>query len=540
MKIFRLFLATFFFFSASLSFADFISPVIANYQADIPNLGTSATAASPLLACQQACAAASGNTLAGCQTAYKSVFIQGYSSTGASYGLCYGTWSGGFSGGTGSCPAGSVYSATDHSCHTSVPTCSSGTTYNSVTNNCDLPPCSSGTNLYEVTSNPVSYSCLTTPPLAGADGGPPNPDGSCSGSLVVSDGVCTMDGGGASNGGGSGGGGQPPNPDGSCSLPSFLDPATGLCKDCSSSTNTDIQSGFLTTIATIVPSGCSVPASALSMTTQVCSDGCSFAFNPSAPYSIWKYPSVPYAIGSQVTVWGSFHGLGMNCSGANSTVSTANESLTPVGCPDGQHNDNANPANCVPNTLTCSAGQTVGSINGTEYCFSTSASTGGGNEVPNPNGTCVSPLVNQNGICTDPGGITGGTGTSTTGPLGGATQGGQCGSPGYPPCATDVGQMLGTQVNQPDPVGPAESDISNALAIGNFPVLNSITGWRLPSHVSTCPGGSFDFQNPITHATIQVFDLSSMCNLFEQFRPQVSAIFLFFWSIVPFFMVLAA
>jgi len=371
----------------------------------------------------------------------------------------------------------------------------------------------------------------------GSAGGPPKVDGTCAPGLVVTAGTCVVDqtgtsGGGSPSGGGGAGAnpGDSPKPDGTCVPPLVVEAASGLCyPDCpvgvehvgnGGSTQTTFCDGsclFKINMSVCLNNGfCSFSGKGVGAS---CIDppdtGC-------PPGSIFVSEGVQYC---RTTLGDTSPGIGPG-----------------GGCGAGFHNDNGNPPSCIPNSLSCSPGTHEVAFGGGigPVCVADTASTGQVNQPPNPNGLCSAPLININGICTDVGGIGGGTGGAPGGPLGGATTSGQCGSPGFPACATDAGNILGQTVEGTDPTSRTDSEIKAALNINNFPLLGAIKGWTLPAHTSTCPAGSFDFKNPVTHATVATISFSPMCDMFEQFRAQISTIFMFLWSVLPFFLILMA
>lgn len=376
------------------------------------------------------------------------------------------------------------------------------------------------------------------------------------------------------------GGGDPP-PAGDCVSPRTLDVPTGLCMDpvcvvpqvnnsvtgaCEDphhACNTGQIKNFwyLDTIAKITPRG-PEPALLVGAPITICGNqvlcfgyGCGYPFEDLCEFELVKtnygnsagYYGIPAgssgAVGDVMSIDGEFRNTGRYCSIPTPTVIAdvpgslpPDVSLPPVGCPPGTHNNNASPAVCVADGLTCPVGQHVvqfgisetGGV--METCVSDTSDTGTDGVPPSPDGTCAAGLVNVNGICTNLIGM-GGTPGVPGGTQGTASQSGQCGAPGFPPCSTDIGRLFGTTGTGTDPTARTSGEVGSALGVGNFPVLNSIKGWKLPAHSSSCEFGSFTFNE-------KSYSFQPVCDQFTTYKPQMSIAFLFLWSVLPFFMVL--
>lgn len=106
-----------------------------------------------------------------------------------------------------------------------------------------------------------------------------------------------------------------------------------------------------------------------------------------------------------------------------------------------------------------------------------------------------------------------------------------------PATGFDMAPLLQPSPAPADPQAPTTDEIKNALNTSNFPILDALKGWRLPAHTSQCALGSFNFSFAPANFS-QDFSLQPICDRFEEYRPNISAFFLFMWSILPLFVVL--
>lgn len=104
-----------------------------------------------------------------------------------------------------------------------------------------------------------------------------------------------------------------------------------------------------------------------------------------------------------------------------------------------------------------------------------------------------------------------------------------------PAVAAKLDQLHHDMTDQAPPPGvpPTRSsdELKAALDVTKFPILDSIKGWQLPAHESTCDFGSFDFNH-------RNYTFKPVCDQFIAHKPKMSVVFLFLWSVLPFFIVL--
>lgn len=386
---------------------------------------------------------------------------------------------------------------------------------------------------------------------------------------------------------------------------------------------------FTSKVAKMTPSGpvseftlplYSVPPGQFNLPTVCYQDGkvpphmCEYKFVNKAPfiYDVSFEEGVTVGVGTSIDYLGLFLNTGKTCStatpgasklpqGADPLTSPRSPPYTkspPTGCPTGYHNNN-DPVvpECIENAFTCPTGQHVVQFGqsftgGTmETCVADTSSTGSQGMPPAANGSCLSPLVNVNGICNlsstfpepipysplssikcvepfvNVGGVcvvlpnyqvpsTGfcfaplvnenGLCVTVQNPLtlppvttnqstvaGSTTAAGQCGGPGFPACKTDVGELLNsTSASAVEPTARTSAEIQAELSPSKYPLLSSIISWQLPVHTSTCDMGSF------TNIDDKEVSFKPICDTFDLYKPQMSTFFLWLWAVLPFFMVI--
>lgn len=106
-----------------------------------------------------------------------------------------------------------------------------------------------------------------------------------------------------------------------------------------------------------------------------------------------------------------------------------------------------------------------------------------------------------------------------------------------PATGFDMAPLLQPSPAPDDPEARTTDEIKAALNTSNFPLLDAIKGWQLPAHNSQCALGSFNFSIAAANFS-QDFSLQPICDRFEEYKPNISAFFLFIWSILPIFVVL--